>query len=81
MYYADALMRKTEPKWIKLVQEHTIAHFTPVFEHLQVVFNQPELGEIVRGFIESISHDASERTSLRVKKLSMVRKKRRSEQM
>ena len=72
MYYADALMRKNTPKWIKLVQEHTIANVIPVFEHLQAVFNQPELGEIVRGFIESIPHDSNERASLRMKKLSLM---------
>ena len=74
MYYADSLMKKTTPKWIQLVQEHCVSNFVRVFEHLQIVFNQPELGEIVRGFIESIPHDLNQRVSLRIKKLIFVHK-------
>ncbi len=72
MYYADNLMLKEEPKWVRLVQDLAIQNFTPVFEELEKLFNQAELGEIARGFIESVPHDESQRASLRMQKLLMV---------
>ena len=72
MYYVDNLMIKQVPTFVRVIQDLAIENFTPVFEHLKCIFDQGELGEIARGFIESVPHDESQRVSLRMKKLTMV---------
>ena len=78
MYYVDNLMLKQVPTFVRVIQDLAIENFTPVFEHLERTFDQRELGEIARGFIESVPHDESQRVSLRMKKLKMVHSMMRS---
>lgn len=60
MYYVDNLMLKQAPTFVRVIQDLAIENFTPVFEHLQHTFDQGELGEIARGFIESVPHDETQ---------------------
>ena len=78
MYYVDNLMLKQVPTFVRVIQDLAIENFTPVFEHLEHIFDQTELGEIARGFIESVPHDENQRVSLRMKKLTMVHSMMRS---
>ena len=54
IWFIDALMLKKTPVQIVAIQNHTLNHFSHVFEHLKNVFPAPDLGDLARGFLDSI---------------------------
>ena len=76
MYYVDDMMTKTSPPWLLAIQTHTLKSVAGIFEHLHRVFSVSDLGEIARGFLESIKHG---NTSWSVAKLSLTLKLVRSD--
>lgn len=76
MYYIDALMAKESPPnppWIQAVQAKALSNFSSVFEDLAKVFRVKDLGELARGFIESIPLRTEKASHMNIAKLLLVR--------
>ena len=54
IWFIDALMLKKVPVQIVAIQNHTLNHFSDVFAHLKNVFPPADLGDLARGFLDSI---------------------------
>ena len=68
IFYVDEMMTRTSPAWLLAIQTHTLKSVAGIFEHLKKVFSVSDLGEIARGFLESIKDG---NTSWSVAKLSL----------
>ena len=72
-FYSMAKESPPNPPWIRAVQAKALQNFSSVFEDLAKVFRVKDLGELARGFIESIPLRAEKASHMNIAKLLLVR--------
>lgn len=56
----DQMMAKVEPVWLSIIQTLVLKNFAPIFEQFSSVLDADILGEVVKGFLDSIVKGGSE---------------------